>query len=282
MWYGCPQAIEVYGMRTVQDVRVENRLRVARTGMLKQMAVTDFDRGLYADAAKTLGFTRYLTLHPAWMYQLLQPFWMGERGLSWVGPQLRFAPMLAPEIPIVLPEKYVAVQFYARGTWEPSPITGSFAREAIQLIAKQLPVVLLTTGLHMDDHVDYLPKPLPENVICLSDRLPCTPETSLAAVSAVMAKASAFVGTYGGLSHLAFRYQIPSVNLYTTWKGIMLAHKHLSEAVALQAGVPYFVLKLGEVPLLQDVLPRVVIQAKTAGSSQGSGLVRFGPAGGAA
>jgi hypothetical protein len=56
------------------------------------------------------------------------------------------------------------------------------------------------------------------------------------------------------------------VNLYTKWQGIMLAHKTLSEALALQIGVPYHVVQLGQIPILQDVLPRVVQQQR--GSSQ--------------
>lgn len=267
VWYGCPQAIEIYGMRDVRDVRIENRLRVARTGMLKQMAVTPFDRQIYRDAAETLKLKDYLTLHPAWMYQTLQPFWHGDRGLAWVEPQIKLAPLPRPEIPMGLPERYVAVSFYARPTWEASAMTASFAKETIALLAKSIPVVLLSTSLHMDDHLEYIPKPLPENVFVLADKFACTPQNSLAAMSAVMAKAAAFVGTYGGLSHLALRYGIPSVNLYTKWQGIMLAHKTLSEALALQIGVPYHVLQLGQIPIIQEVIPRVVMQQAPRGSS---------------
>jgi hypothetical protein len=253
-------------MRDVRDVRVENRVRVSRTGILKQTTVTAFDRALYRDAAETLGLTKYLTLHPAWMYQTLQPFWVGQRGLSWVESRLRFGPMPAPVLDLGLPPRYVAVSFYARHTWPPTAVTAQLAREAIARIAQQIPVVLLHQGLHLDDHIDFVPKPLPENVILLSDRVKVTPQTSLVTLSAAIAKAAAFVGTYGGLSHLALRYQVPSVNLFTEFSGIFLAHRQLSEAYALQAKVPYHVLKLNEIPLLQDVLPRVVYQP-TGGSS---------------
>ena len=264
VWYNAPKAVEIYGMRDVRDVRVENRLRVNKTGILKQMAVTDFDRAIYRDAAETLGLKDYLTLHPAWMYQTLQDFWKQERGLTWVEPRLRFGPLPRPVIPIDLPERFVAVSYYARPTWEANTMTGGFAKESIALIAQHLPVVLLTTGLHMDDHLDYIPHPMPANVIKLSDRVTCTPQDSLAILSSVLSRATAFVGTYGGLSHLALRYGIPSVNLYIQWKGIMLAHKHLSEAIALNTGVPYHVLQLGQIPILQDVLPRVILQGASS------------------
>ena len=262
VWYRAPKAVEIYGMREVREVRVENRLRAARTGMIKQMAVAPFDRGIYTDAAQTLGLEQFLTLHPAWMYQTLQPFWNGQTGLSWTEGRLRFAPLPRPEIPMALPEKFVAVSFYARSTWEASATTAAFAKEAIQLIAKQIPVVLLSTSLHMDDHVDFLPHPLPENVTVLANLFPCTPQNSLAAMACVLSKAMAFVGTYGGLSHLALRYGVPSVNLYTKWQGIMLAHKTLSDALAIQTGVPYHVLQMDQIPWIQDTIPKIVIQAR--------------------
>lgn len=253
-------------MRTVQEVRIENRLRQMRTGQLKQATVSAFDRQLYRDAAETLGIDQYLTLHPAWMYQTLQPFMQAERGLAFTESRLRYAPLPIPQIQTTLPAKYVAVSFYARSTWEPTVLTASCAKETIQAIAKQIPVVLLTTGLHMDDHLEYIPKPLPENVFLLHEHAGVTIQNSLAVYSAAMHGARAFVGTYGGISHLALRYGIPSVNLFTEWKGIFLSHRQLSEAYALQLGVPYHVLKVAEIPLIQDTLPRIVLQ--TAGSSR--------------
>jgi hypothetical protein len=267
VWYGYPKALEVYGMREVADVRIENRLRVMRTGVLKQTSVTPFDRAIYRDAAETLGLKDYLTLHPAWMYQTLQPFFHGERGVGWAERRLRFGPLPRPVVEMTLPPRYVAVSYYARATWPPNQITAQISRESIALIAKQLPVVLLHQGLFLDDHVDFVPKPLPPNVHLLSDLVTATPQTSLLTLSAVIAGAAAFVGTYGGLSHLALRYGIPSVNLYTDWTGVLLAHRHLSEAFALQAKLPYHVLKVSELPIVQDVLPRVILQA-VASSSQ--------------
>jgi hypothetical protein len=264
VWYGCQKALEIYDMRTVQDVRVENRLRQAQTGMLKQATVSRFDYQLYRDAADTLRLTDYLTLHPAWMYQTLHPFLVAQRGIGWVEQRLRFTALPMADWTLDLPERYVAVSFYARSSWEPTTITASVARETIGQIARQIPVVLLTTAQHMDDHVDYIPKPLPENVILLHERVPQTIQNSLAIKSTVVAKAAAYVGTYGGISHLALRYRVPSVNLFTEWKGIFLSHRQLSEALALQIGVPYHVLKLNEVPILQDVLPRLQFQPQTS------------------
>ena len=231
------------------------------------MTVSPFDREIVADAAQTLGLTQYHVLHPAWMYQTLQPWWEMRRGLSWLEGRLRLSPLPAPRVE-GLPPHFVAVSFYARSTWPPTSLTAGIARACIEQIAKQCPVILMTSGLHMDDHVDFIPKPLPENVQLLSDLGPVTPETSLTMLSAVMSRASAFVGTYGGLSHLALRYLVPSVNLYADWGGVLLEHRQLTEAIALQDKVPYHVLQVTQVPILQDLLPRISLPASSSRARQ--------------
>jgi hypothetical protein len=260
-WYGCPVGIEVFGMRGVQELRVENKVRVARTGMLKQQTVSDFDRGIWRDTAQTLKLTRYHTLHPAWMYQTLKPFWEAQRGVLWLDNKVRYAPLPIPPREIALPEQFIAVKFYARPTWPPTAVTASLAREAITQMARTVPVVLLTSDLVVDDHVDFIPAKLPPNVYTLSDLTKIEPETSLATISHVMARAMAFVGTYGGLGHLALRYAKPSLNLYTDWQGAAVPHRHLSEALALRMGVPFVVMRLADVALLQDCLPRMQVTA---------------------
>lgn len=258
-WYGCPTGIEVFAMRDVQALRVENKIRIAQTKMLKQQTVTPFDRAIWADTAQTLGLKQYHTLHPAWMYQTLKPFWEAQRGILWLDDAVRYAPLPIPPMAIKLPERFIAVKFYARPTWPPNSTTASLAREAITQMARSHPVVLLTSDLVVDDHVDFQPQQLPPNVYRLSDLVPMEPQTSLAVVSHVMARSMAFVGTYGGLGHLALRYGKPSLNLYTEWSGAAVPHRHLSEALALRMGVPFIVMRLADVAMVQDCLPRMEI-----------------------
>ena len=259
LWYDAPKGLELFSMRTPQDVRVENHIQQQRTGMLKQTHVTDFDRQVIRDAAETLGLTRYHVLHPAWMYQTLEPFWEARRGLAWLQQYLRFQPFPALALDgVTLPESFVAVRYYFRATFKASPSVVEFAKHSIRLLAKTQPVVILNSGHYLDDHMDYVPKNEP-NVHVLSDLTTLTPQNNLAIQSAVLQQALGFVGTYGGMAQLALRMGKPSVSVYDDWQGTALQHKHLSEALALQLGTSFQVARIGDLPMFQSALPTVTI-----------------------
>lgn len=262
--YEAPQGLELYAMRSPQDVRIEHRLQFAKRAMLKQMHWTPFDRQIVQDAAQTLGLKHYLTLHPSWMYQRLAPFWDGQQGIQWLQPQLRYASWEPPPLPggLTLPENFVAVRFYVRPTFPDSQETREISLEAIKQLATAQPVVLLSPGLHTDDHWDLLPqKPIP-NVFRLKDLCPMLPETNLIVQAAVLARASGFIGTYGGLSQLALRFGKPVIGMYTEWGGTAWPHRHLSEVLAAHMGVTFQVQRLKDLPLIQNALPKVLFQQR--------------------
>lgn len=259
LWYDAPRGIELFEMRTPQAVRVENRLRHQETGQLKQTHVRDFDRQVYRDVADTLGLRTYQTLHPAWMYQSLRAFWEAEHGIAWLQDRVRFAPLPTFALEgVTLPEKFVAVRFYFRPTFMRSPLNLEFATHCIRMIAKQQHVVVLNNPHTIDDHLDFLPKDTP-NVSVLSDLVDLTPQNNLAVQSAVLQRALGYVGTYGGMAQLALRLGKPSISFYDEWHGTALPHRHLSDALALSLTVGFNVLRVGDLPLLQSVLPSVIV-----------------------
>ena len=257
--YGTPQAVELYGMRTPQDLRVETRIQQQRTGSVKQTHVTRFDRQILRDAADSLGLRRYHVLHPAWMYQTLRPYWEAERGLAWAQARLRFEPLPSLNLEgVTLPDRFVAVRYYFRATLQATPTVIEFAKQSIRMLAKSQPVVILTSGHHLDDHFDYVPKDV-ENVTVLSDLVTLTPQNNLAVQAAVLAKAQGYVGTYGGMAQLALRFGKPAITVYDEWQGTALPHRHLSEALALQMGTAFTVTRIGDLPMLQAALPQVTM-----------------------
>lgn len=263
--YRVPVGLELYAMRSPQDIRIENRVQQQKTGMLKQTHVTEWDRAVIRDAAKTIGAKSYLTLHPAWMYQTMAPFWESETGLAWAQERLRYTLLDPPELPegVTLPEKFAAMRFYFRYTYPYHPETLRFARETIAKVAQSQPVILLNSGLHADEHLDFEPKDIP-NVFTLKDFFAVTPENNLLCQAAVLARSLGFVGTYGGLAQLALRYRKPVVSFYTQWGGTSWSHRHMSEALAVQLGIPFRVLQLGELPLLQQVIPQVTWRGESS------------------
>jgi hypothetical protein len=268
--YGMGEGPDLYTLASPKDVRIENRIEHAKHQQLKQTHWIDFDRKVLKLAASSLGLTKYQTLHPGWMFARLGPFFESRMSLQALEREALFDTLTVPAVPldVQLPEKFVAVRFYLRFTFQAHPQMLSFAKESVRQIAHQTPVVLLNSGLHTDDHVDIKFEPHP-NVMRLTDLAPITPENNLAVQAAVLGRSLGFVGTYGGLAQLALRLGKPSVSYYQEWGGTSIAHKHLADAIALRNGLPCIVQKVGELPLLQSVAPTIQIQNATPTSSGG-------------
>lgn len=265
-WYGTQTGLELYAMRTPQQVRVENRLQVSRTGMFKQTNVTPFDTQVIRDAADTMHLSRYHVLHPAWLYTRLAPYWTMNKGLTWANGQLRIeklnAPLVAPTTPI--PQDFVAVRFYHRKTFEGSDKqVRPFIAATVATIARDIPVVILDSRLSLDDHIDLTGDLSGPNIHHFEDFAPAVPETNLAAMSAILARARGFVGTYGGFAQLALRLGVPSVSFYTNWGSTSPAHLELAQIIALRSGVPSYVVRVGDIPMLNTVFPATTVTQRT-------------------
>lgn len=261
-WYRTQTGLELYALRTPQEVRIANRILHKQTGMLKQMAVTDWDTAVLHDAADQLKLGRhYHVLHPSWMFQLYQEFWDQSRGLEWLRQRSQFTQIAPPPVPdgLVLPERFLAVKFYGRYTYPDSQLTRDFTRETIRQISQRTPVVILSTGIHADDHMDLTRGLHMPNVQHLHDLMPMTPETNLSVLSAVLGKSDGFVGTYGGVSQLALRMGKGAISFYTEWAGTAWAHRHLSDVLAVAQRSTWQVQRIMDLALLQETCPKVNI-----------------------
>ena len=108
----------------------------------------------------------------------------------------------------------------------------------LQAVAEHTPVILVNAGMHTDDHADIALGKIP-NVFNLSDLAPQTPLNNLAIQSAVIARASAYVGTYGGMAQGAMRWGVPTVAYYDQFGQTAPAHLHLTQSLSLRTGVPF-------------------------------------------
>jgi len=150
------------------------------------------------------------------------------------------------------------VRFYGRPTFPIADLTVRFVTELLRQVATKVPVVVLSTGQFLDDHVDF---PIPDlpNVTKLHEMMPLLPENNLAVLSAVLGRSKGFVGTYGGVSQLAMRMGLGAISFYQDWYGTAWAHKHLSEVVAHAQGTLWVVNRLMDIPHMQDVCPRMTL-----------------------
>ena len=102
---------------------------------------------------------------------------------------------------------YTAVKFYFNDCFPDTAENRAFARRTLQTLCERGPVVSLATGLRLDDHASDEGEgaKVRGGEGARAQLLPADmhPRENLALQTAVVAGASAFVGTYGGFSYLA-------------------------------------------------------------------------------
>lgn len=246
--------VDLYQLRSVDSVRQENFYDRHRTGMQKQtLGVTEWDRDVLKEAARQLlgRGARYHVLHPSVMYRALTPWWDEQRGLSYLRSLTEFQPLPKPAYKdLQLPDQFVAMKWYGRATFEVNqePLK-QFCSQVTGTIAQHIPVILLAQEHGGDEHTDLIVTG--QNIATLP-KVP--PQDSVHIQAAVLARASAFVGTYGGVAQMALRMGIPSCSFFDKWGGTAQAHLTLSQHLSLATGTNFQVGNLSDAQLWTRVV----------------------------
>jgi len=164
-----------------------------------------------------------------------------------------YTPLHKPPPPITidgLPSNFVACKFYGRATWpHPHPETSAFVADVVQKVAAQVPIVLLDSGHDGDEHVDM--KLTGPNIHTLPK---LEPSINLGVQLALIGRAQAFLGTYGGIAQVALRMGVPSLSVYTQFGGTAHAHLSLSSWLSKRSNVPFTVGSLAEAMMWRQTL----------------------------
>jgi len=183
---------------------LEDRRR--RAGDLKQLRVDAFDRELVTLARERLG--PVAVIHPGLMFTRLRGLWFKGVPLDALWPQLEYRPMDVEPAPSLVPARdYVAVKLYFNECVTPSPANRAFFQRVIEGLAEHTDVVLLSTGLLVDDHEEWTTRD--ERVHAIEDVL--RPEDNLAVQTRIIAGARGLVATYGGFSYLGPLLGVPTL-----------------------------------------------------------------------
>ena len=221
---------EIFDYLTPEDFRRRHDERVAANGEQKQTKVLTFEHELLREL--TADVRNRTMLHPATMYGLFNPFWWAHTDHTWVLRYARYRRLEAERTGVYEPPAppYTAVKFYFNDCFPATDDNRAFVRHTLQRLVARGPVVSLTTGLHLDDHGGCDAhalgvRPLPSDV---------SPRDNLARQTAIVAGASAFVGTYGGFSYLAPFLGVRSIAYYGDPDGFSQRHLLMARS-ALQA-----------------------------------------------
>ena len=231
-WYGdfAEGHVELFDLAEPDDLvaRISARRRRARDA--KQLRGDGLDRELVRLARERIGPATLF--HPSVMFDRLRGLWFRDAPLSDTLPQLEFRTLSPPPPPDGLPESYVAVKLYASDCFPDEPVVRERARSLVERLAGQSSVVLLTTGLRLDDHDEWAAD-VP-NVHTIESLV--TPQDNLAVQTAVVAGARGLVSTYGGFSYLGPLVGVPTLALHARES---FHPAHLAVARAAFAGAPY-------------------------------------------
>ncbi|HEY5616589.1 MAG TPA: hypothetical protein VIK60_01515 [Vicinamibacterales bacterium] len=254
-WYGMPGAkyVDIFSFMSPSMFR-------ERAERDKQRHVSSFDGDLLEAVSQRCGFDRATYLHPQLMYRALAPFWKDEAGLGLIARFTHHRRMEPPDEPTLrdLPAEFIAVRFYSSNCFPDKPTNRAVAQAVVDALSEKTRVVVLNPGHRVDDHSDFLPES-DGRVIAIPAG---TAERNLALQSAVISRARAFVGTYGGYSYLAPFYGVPSVAFYSQ-QSFKLHHLYVAQRVLEQFGAATVT--------AVNVAHADVVQAATAG------LQRLGP-----
>jgi hypothetical protein len=163
--------------------------------------VSPMDQRIVADVQGRLGTGGVRVLHPSFLYQLFHQFWLGHRPPSFLDTRTRYRRIAAPDVALPpLPSSFVAVKFYTAASLPPTDNVRRALQSIVLGLAERTPVVMLDTGLALDDHEDYS---FAAAARIHSVRESLRPRDNLAVQTAIIGRASSFVGTCGALAWLA-------------------------------------------------------------------------------
>jgi hypothetical protein len=200
--------IDILTLFPPEDFAAHRALRDKQRG-----EIAEFELKVCEAVKQKLGFADAEVLHPSLLYrayfrflkvnQLAYPMSVtqGEGGVE--GLTSIYRPIEAPPAgPLagVLPDEYVAVRLYSSLSFPDSPEARRFATDVIESLSRRTNVVLLGHRFDLDEHREVQGE-VPSSVISVDHLM--RPEDNLTLQTAVVGRAQAFVGTYGGFSYLA-------------------------------------------------------------------------------
>ena len=251
-WYRhlTSEYLDVFDLFPLDEYRSRNEERWAEGGNQKQFDVTAMDRDIVQRARARLNLPDAEVLHPSVMYKLLRFYWFEKAGAALLTKHTVYTTLTPPEpLPAVegLPAEYVAVRFYFRPSFPDTPENRRFAADTIQAISREMPVVLLNTGISLDEH-DDVQVPGGQGVYRVDHLM--TPGANLELQTRIISRARAFVGTYGGLAYVAPFYGVPVIGFYSDETELVPAHLDVGWRLGKLIGTPAVALDTRSAPLL--------------------------------
>ncbi len=227
-WYRdiTANAVELFDlMSPEQFVEGNNRRAAEGGGTVKQRGQTPMDEDVIREVMRREGMASARVLHPSFMYRLFQQFWLGHRAPSFLERRTKYGLIESPAIALpALPRDYVAVKFYTAASLPPTEQNRRLLQSLVLKLAATRDVVMLDTGLTLDDHEDYR-FDTASRIHTVRGLL--RPADNLALQTAIIARSRSFVGTCGSVAWLA---PLLGVDTTAVFADPQFLHGHLQVA----------------------------------------------------
>lgn len=218
---------------------MEEAVRLRR-GKQKQLKPSPFETQLVERIGRAIGDGEPRLLHPSLMYRALRPFTDQDAvaRMREISEYRRFEPPPVGPLGGLLPEDYVAVRFYFNYSFPETEQNRRLVASVLRALTDKTTVVLLNTGIRLDDHWDA--EVTDSQRLVKLDHL-MRPPNNLHLQTIALSRARAFVGTYGGLSYLPPFFGVPSVCFYSDPSRFNHHHLELARRIFKEPGWGDFV-----------------------------------------
>ena len=208
LWYEdfAAGAVDLFELLPPESYVEGLEARRARARDLKQLRSDRFDRELIRLALARTGPAT--VVHPSLMFARLRGLWFQGVPPEELWHLLEFRPLEVDPAGLPgIPERFVAVKAYFNECLPPTEENRLFFRRMVERLVERVDVVLLSTGLVVDDHEEWATRH--ERVHSIEHLL--RPEDNLAVQTRLISRAAGLVSTYGGFSYLGALLGVPTL-----------------------------------------------------------------------
>jgi hypothetical protein len=222
---GAPWYADLAGTYTdILSLCSESDYRTARART--RTSLCGFERGIVRRVCGGAA-ERPMLLHPALMTRLFTPYWSDDASIEQVARYTLPRPLQPPSCALPpLPHRFVAVQFAFGPEFPDTAANRAWIDRTVASLAQSGDVVWLGAGLDAPHAAGEYTPPLGARVHRVDQLL--VPAQAMAMQAAILSRAHAFVGAYGGLSFVAPFYGVTSVAFYST-RGFFPHHRGVAE-----------------------------------------------------
>jgi hypothetical protein len=223
---------EIFDRHSVEDFRAANELRMSmQSGSIKQYTPLIFDSKVIELVKRELQLPDAKILHPSLMYLYFKPYWEGLKSQRDLLSRLRFLRIPPITDPIVerLPSKFISAKFYSRPGSNPAPEDAASLFRFLSRAALSIPIVSMDSLLVFDEHEAFRLDDI-SNTIHVGEWM--EPATNLRVQTAIVSKAEALIGTYGGFTYLPLLLGRPSIGIVSGESNRLSVHANVMYRMA--------------------------------------------------